>query len=434
MVENVIKALHLLEEEPSSNAKKEILKDYDDEGLRSILKYTYDPFIQFYLRGDNALLVQKINSRRNKNEEINLKSLFTALNKLNKREVTGHEAINTIFSVIENVSDEECLLVQRILNKDLRVGISAKTINKIYPKLCREYGVMLCDSIEVPPIPEEELVKENFENLVKIITQVKKISSLQYPVWADMKQDGIRGTYNFNATQTLTTRNGNEIEGYDHIINLLKDMNKDNPNRMLEGELKGGTLNETMTQLNRIKGKDTSNFVYVLFDKLEYMGDKNNFSQRYNELKALVETFNHPNIQLNTSKMCNTPEELARYLLNLHFSGEEGIVVKLDKPYEFKRSKHWIKLKLFYSVDVKVLDLEEGEGRNAGRLGAFVIDYNGVRVNVGTGYTDEMRDEYWDHKEELIGSVIEIAYKQLTPDKSLQFPSFVKLRPDLSIK
>lgn len=410
----VLKAISELKDNNSSNAKKEILKNYETNDLKNVLKYTYDPFIQFYLRGDNATLLSLIENKERDDKDLNYQNLVSCLNKLSNREVTGHAAINAIYKVISEVSDEEVELVLGILNKDLRCGVSATTINKVFPKLCKEYDVMLCQSLNVPKTKAIDM---------------NKVRALKYPVRVDIKQDGVRATYHMGM---LKTRNGNEIKGYDSILESCKKLCADNPARMLEGELKAKTLIDTMKQLNKIRGKDTSDFVYVLFDKLEHLKDQTNQFQRLEELKTLVNANPIPNILLNEYKECKNSEELVEYFMEQHNKGEEGVVVKIDAPYEFKRSKHWLKLKLFLSEDLSIIRCEEGTGRNENRLGAFVVLYEGKEINVGTGFSDEQRIEYWDNRDMMLGQIIEVSFKQLTPDGSFQFPSFVKLREDLN--
>ena len=68
-------------------------------------------------------------------------------------------------------------------------------------------------------------------------------------------------------------------------------------------------------------------------------------------------------------------------------------------------------------------------------LGAFVLDYKGNEVKVGSGFSDKQRKSYWKKREEITGSLCEVKYKEISTDKrtkaeSLQFPVFVSLRTD----
>ena len=114
---------------------------------------------------------------------------------------------------------------------------------------------------------------------------------------------------------------------------------------------------------------------------------------------------------------------------------KEGLMANLDVPYKRKRHSGILKIKRFYTMDLPVIACEEGSGRLAGVLGAFVLGYKGNEVRVGSGFTDEQRVTYWNHRNELPGILCEVKYKEVSYDKhtgaeSLQFPVFVQLRTD----
>jgi DNA ligase-1 len=117
--------------------------------------------------------------------------------------------------------------------------------------------------------------------------------------------------------------------------------------------------------------------------------------------------------------------------------GYEGIMIKdLDAPYECKRSSFWMKWKPTITVDLNIVGVEEGTGRNEGRLGALICEGvdNGrdIRVNVGSGLSDADRDEYWTVRDELDGRVVEVEADAVTQNQdgtySLRFPRFVRFR------
>lgn len=112
----------------------------------------------------------------------------------------------------------------------------------------------------------------------------------------------------------------------------------------------------------------------------------------------------------------------------------EGIMINLDTPYECKRTKNLIKVKKFYTYDLRVTGVEEGTGRNSGKLGAVIVNFKGNDVRVGSGFNDDQRVNYWQHPELIIGRVIEVKYKEVTKNKqgteSLQFPVFIRVREE----
>lgn len=114
---------------------------------------------------------------------------------------------------------------------------------------------------------------------------------------------------------------------------------------------------------------------------------------------------------------------------------KEGLMVNLDVPYKRRRHRGILKVKRFYTMDLRIVRCIEGSGRLSGALGAFVVDFKGNEVNVGSGFSDEQRTQFWNRRDDLIGGLCEIKYKELSYDKStgaesLQFPIFISIRSD----
>lgn len=111
--------------------------------------------------------------------------------------------------------------------------------------------------------------------------------------------------------------------------------------------------------------------------------------------------------------------------------GHEGAMVKdLDAPYKFGRGPEVMKLKAFHDVDLKIEKLIEGTGKHSGKLGSVSVDYKGVEVQVGSGFSDELRESIWSDPDSFVGRMIEVRYQEVTPDGSLRFPTFVCFRND----
>ncbi len=119
--------------------------------------------------------------------------------------------------------------------------------------------------------------------------------------------------------------------------------------------------------------------------------------------------------------------------------GFEGIMVKpIAGIYECKRSSLWLKVKPFIEVPLKVIDTEEGTGRNAGKLGALIVEGTDmdkfIKTNVGSGLTDTDRETFWKAKDKLIGQIVEVRADAITQNQdtekewSLRFPRFLRFR------
>ena len=109
------------------------------------------------------------------------------------------------------------------------------------------------------------------------------------------------------------------------------------------------------------------------------------------------------------------------------------MIKDVNAPYECKRTHSWLKAKPFIEVTLKVADVEEGTGRNIGRLGAIILEgeddgYN-YSLNCGSGFTDAQRDQFWTERDNLIGQLVEVRADARTRSQdsetySLRFPRF----------
>jgi DNA ligase-1 len=124
-------------------------------------------------------------------------------------------------------------------------------------------------------------------------------------------------------------------------------------------------------------------------------------------------------------------------------AGGEGCMINLlDSPYRFNRCWDIMKVKKFNSLDLEVVDMEEGTGRLAGTLGAIHVRYKGGNiVKVGSGFSDEERKLYWSQPDLILNKIVEIKYFEesssgegATKTYSLRFPTWVSNIRDLMDK
>jgi DNA ligase-1 len=149
-----------------------------------------------------------------------------------------------------------------------------------------------------------------------------------------------------------------------------------------------------------------------------------------------VKLLPHLNVNLSTAQ---GKDQFDRYCKDKVAEGYEGVMIKdLAAPYLCKRTTHWLKYKPVITVDLEVVDVEEGTGRNLGRLGALVCSGTDhgkqITVNVGSGFSDADRDSFWTDRDLVVGRTVEILCDVITQNQdgtySLRFPRFVRFRDD----
>jgi DNA ligase 1 len=362
---------------------------------------------------------------------------WAMLEGLRTRSITGHAARDAIEQMsLRFDSTEWNNLARRVLIKDLRCGISEKTLNKILENTEWRIPVFTC-----------QLATDSEKHTAKM-TGLKRI---------EQKLDGVRVlAVMTKASINLYSRNGKPFENFPHIVEALDSIKNKFAKTfqswphgfILDGEIIGESFQALMKQAQRKSDVQTEGMIYSIFDFIPLSDFERGFSnaQQYKRLDLLekyravfdstdcVRLMDGITVDLDTAE---GHDVMRRYADDAVAAGFEGIMIKdLGAPYECRRSTFWMKWKPIITVDLNIIGFEEGTGRNAGRLGAIICegDDNGRRicVNVGSGLSDADRDEYWSARDQLLGDVVEVEADAVTQNQdgtySLRFPRFVRFR------
>jgi DNA ligase-1 len=379
------------------------------------LQFVYSPFIL------TGLSDKKINKNVFNGVSKHFNNITEVMNYLEENNTGTDQVIANIQHFIRcNYDLQE--LYKDIFTKSLKLGCDSKTFNKIWG-----------DSF----IPEWEV--QQAYSIDKYTLKPNEWFSLSE------KLNGNRGTYYGGK---IISRQGREIEGLDHIIADIKALGLEEG--VLDGELKRNNIdglsdNENFTigtGILNADNSDKSQIQFIIFDALSKeefqkgIGDLSYKSRLYwiEEMKKDIKKLGLQNIKIVEIYYSGTDQTMIdKYLDKAVSEDKEGLMLNRNVPYKCKRHNGILKVKRFYTMDLKVVDYEEGGGRLKGTLGALVVDYKGNRVNVGSGFDDATRQEIWNNRNDIIGRVIEVKYKEISKDKnsgleSLQFPIFVCLR------
>lgn len=318
-------------------------------------------------------------------------------------------------------ADERDLYI-KLLSKTLRLGVTAKTVNKVIRNLVPEWEVQQAFPIDKYPVKDGT------------------------KFWLTQKLNGTRATL-YNGQ--LIARSGFAYKGLDHITKELAWTKR--VGVVLDGELTlkdKGALSDNeafrvATGIINSDNKDKTAICYTVFDVIpvqdfESSSPKMKYSER-RELFDIVEralAVGSGSVKVLPVLYCGTDLSKIDTLLDqMVAEDKEGLMLNLDVPYKRTRHKGILKIKRFYTMDLPIIRCEEGTGRLAGTLGALVLQYKDNEVKVGSGFTDEQRMEFWQLRESIVGMLCEVKYKEISKDKktgleSLQFPVFVRLRDD----
>ena len=403
----------------------------------SFVKACYNPYVTFGVRQvpDTAGITDAENPWGEFNE---------LMLQLSQRRLTGHAARDAIQSTAERFDSEEWnTFLAPVLRRDLRAGISDKTINKICKKTAYEipiFGCQLATNSEGRP-------------------EMKGVKRLE------PKLDGVRVLLMVIPSDTgeVTTicfsRNGKQFDNFGHIEDQVRNnwikIARGHQNALingfvLDGEVIGNTFQELMRQARRKSDVQADDSVFNIFDIIPLSDFREgHWNAQLHKRINILEHIRHvvdtmPNVELLPHIMVDLDtaagkDQLERYAKDNVNAGFEGIMIKeLEAPYICKRSTDWMKWKPTLTVDLEVVGVEEGTGRNLGRLGALVChgvdDGKEITVNVGSGFSDVDRDDYWTNRNLVIGRTCEVLCDVITQNQdgtySLRFPRFVRFRDD----
>tara|TARA_Y100000022_G_C13250399_1_gene376908 strand:+ start:817 stop:2103 length:1287 start_codon:yes stop_codon:yes gene_type:complete len=420
----MINSWEIIKELESNNSrlfKEDIIeKNLNYKEFQEGLAMCLDPLVTFGVK-------QVPESEKNGNG-LNWEDFKNSANLLIERESTGHAARDLIIDLM-NLSKEDQWnnWYRRILIKDLRCGVSEKTVNNVAKKMNLKFRV---------PVFSCMLAHDGAKHPKKI----KGDCLVEY------KYDGVRVVAIVKKNKaTLYSRNGKIFNNFAHIENALSKPEYNNI--VFDGEVMSDDFQALMKQVYRKSGANTEDAYLALFDMLPLKEfnegrSKLNSLERKQELNKLSKTFGSE-IKLVDYEIINFDNEQGQEKFSemnkeALEKGFEGLMIKPNNNYyECKRSHAWLKIKPFIEVTLKVIDIQEGTGKHEGKLGAFSVegedDGKFFSLSVGSGLTDEQRDNYWAAKDKLIGRLIEVRADAITKSIegehfSLRFPRFKSFR------
>jgi DNA ligase-1 len=416
-----------LEADNSKLAKQAILKAAHEEGLPEFFEgitMALDPLVTFG--------VKKVPEHSGviTGQGLIWRDFKVLADQLINRELTGHAARDAIELTMGVATTEQWNgFYRRILIKDLRCGVSEKTVNKVAP------GTV--------PVFTCSLAHDSANHEKKMVGK-KQI---------EIKLDGVRVITIIQGDKVeMFSRNGKQFHNFGHIIAEIEAVIKDHPvpyPLVLDGEVMSANFQDLMKQVHRKDGKQSTDAVLHLFDTIPLgcfqkgSWDKpqsfrslitNHWVRDHQATLQHVQALDWEDVDLDTTEGQERFVALNKQAVE---GGYEGVMIKdVDAPYECKRTHAWLKAKPFIEVTLEVKDVEEGTGRNEGRLGAVVCegvdDGKKISVNVGSGFSDANRDEFWNSRTDIVGQLVEVRADAVTQNQdgtySLRFPRFKTFR------
>ena len=412
-----------LEDHPSRLNKEAIIEaQLDNDELFEGFKLALSPFITFG--------VKKVPSFSGPDGQGLPWEAFKELcHLLATRQLTGDDARSAIeLALSASTKNQWNDWYRRILIKDLRCGVSEKTINKVKKNAVPLFECMLA---------------HDGANHEKKVTGKKLL---------EPKLDGVRALLIVDAgakTATIYSRNGKILENFGHITKAIEaNIELFERSIVIDGEVVSESFQALMKQVHRKSDADAGDARLMAFDVLplsEFQKGKSVMGQKrrsalLRSMKPVLDKVGGidiiPQIEVDLDSAVGEMQ-FKQYNKDAIEAGFEGIMIKdIDAEYVCKRHVSWLKQKPFIEVSLTVVTTEEGTGRNVGKLGALVCegedDGKLIKVNVGSGFSDSDRDSFYQSRNTLPDQVVEVRADAVTQNQdgtySLRFPRFLRFR------
>jgi DNA ligase-1 len=412
----------------STTDKQGIIEDYCNHNseaanfTKKILLYTYHPLWQYNVTSDNLKKKSKLRGKEYKN-------IFSLLDDLKSRKITGHDAIGAVHTFIDSHSDHE-ELIYCIIDKDLKTRAGDKIINKAIPNHIPEFSVALADKYE------------------------PKLVEWKDGWYVSRKIDGARciGIVDSNGDTTFYSRTGKEFDTLGIVRDGIKALNITDV--VFDGELclvDDDGNEDFQGVMKQLKKKDHTipNPSYKIFDIISHdefyskQGESNKpYSVRYNNLREVMRDNTCACLSVLGQELIKNDDHFAEWTGKAKEYGWEGLILRADEPYKGKRSKDLLKFKSFFDDEYEVVDVEMGPFRyvkdsaecEEDMLSCVMIRHKGHTVRVGSGFAIDQRQEFYQNPNKILGKVILVQYFEETKNQdggiSLRFPTFKYLYGD----
>ena len=401
----------------SNNEKIDRLKKYSH--LKKVIEYAHNPMKQFYVTSKNIKKHNIAMEFDGKEED-----LFPILDDLSARIISGHDALEIVYGYVKKFQEYEDIIYS-IIDKNLKIRMSDTTINKVFPGLIPEFKVQLADKFDANKVPNFE--KEEW--------------------YSSRKLDGVRCiTIVKNNNINFFSRTGKEFYTLDKVREAIKEDLKNfyNGDYVLDGEMcivdeKGNEDFTAMIKLIRKKNFTIDNPRYKIFDviPLEDFLNKKGDIRFYIRYEACQKIKSKSGIldPVKQVKIKNE-EHFTELTAEASEKGWEGLIIRKNVFYEGKRTKKMLKVKQFHDAEyevtgvvneaVRYISKETGLEKEEMMLSSVVIEHEGNRVNVGSGFSLEQRQAFFKDSSLIIGKTITVKYFEESQDKdgkkSLRFP------------
>jgi hypothetical protein len=450
---SIKKILDEIAAEPSTNKKMEILKKYkDNKLLERVLYLAKSKRVKFYIKQIPEYPIPR--------GEMGLDSAIEALSDLSSRKVTGHSAIGFLVHLLSSVSVDDAYVLERIIDKDLKIGMGTSNINKVISSLIEKTPYMGASAYDMKLV-EKIISKGNAKSQIKMDGRYQNgivrdgDAHLETRAGEETVLTGatfmkelavltdemvINGELTIIGVPVRSIANG-IISSLDDIHSKVEERTSVETEKKIKEFFKehaadlGGDHVTMQDVLDRI--------VYTCWDIItvdEYYAkaSKTPYHKRFEALEKLLQDKKPTRIQLVESREVKTLQDVMEHFLDALKRGLEGTILK-DNDGAWKNGKpsYQVKFKLEMNLDLKIIGFQYGEkgSKNEHVISTLLLESSCGKLKTNpSGMNEKMMADVTKRQTELLGTVVEIRCCGLSQNSkgewSTAHPSIEELRSD----
>ena len=409
----------------STKAKEAIIKREEKNAeLREAFAAAYDPTVSYYIK--------KIPSYKSKGGST-LTAAIRDLSRLSKRELTGQAGIDHLQTILESLSADDAKVIERIIDRDLKCGVSDSIASRVWKNLVPEFPYMRCSLLKS--------VKTEKWNWKKgVISQLKGDGSFANSDIAD-------------GAAAISSRSGKQypegalkniadelVATFPADVRVIGELLVERNGKILAREIGNGILN-SVAKGGAFDAGDRP--VYMVWDIIPLAnavaGGRYEvaYEERLATLTKILSKAKTSSISLIETRVVHSLAEAYAHYFELVKQGFEGTIIKEPSGVWFDgTSKDQVKLKVEFEVDLEITGFNAGNGKNAATFGSIecMTSDKKLVVNV-SGFTDSERVRIHKIRKQLLGTIMAVKANSIMPPGggsvySLFLPRFAEFRDD----
>lgn len=426
---NILSILDELASDTKRTFKEDILKrEIDNELFKKVVVNALDPTLNFFIKK-----IPKYTPTGKSCLDWGIDGLY----ELSNRVVTGNAAIEWLQKILSDLSADDAQVIERIISKDLKCGVSTATVNKIWKNLIPEFTYMRCS------LPKKVKLDEwDWEN----------------GIYSQEKADAMFANIDVyeNGEVVITSRAGTVIPN-DQLIGLVIEVSQSiNKMTRLHGELmvwenyqplpreaSNGIMNSIASGGNL--QNDSQYIKFFVWDQIPIVNAIEGttydvpYKTRFERLNEQLNAGNHHKaIEIIPTKIVTSYDEALEHYYSILAEGREGTIIKTTTGvWKNTTSKEQVKMKLEVTVDLRIIGFKEGNGKNSKTFGSIMCESSDglLRVDV-SGMKDDQREEISKREEEYLEKIMSVTSNKILPPSasnkfySLFLPRMSEIRED----